>query len=104
MAAGFRHDTTRFHGPQNGLSPFHNLSFGESVTRRPCLLLNNNQTSTNLIIMSAMCQKETHAPQQNNPLFDHLVGAIGGLIVDSLRAGLAIPRSVAIWICPSLNR
>ena len=39
-----------------------------------CPLLSNNGQSVAVPRMSAMCQKQTHAPQQTVSLFDHLIG------------------------------
>src|SRR5215471_14125488 len=48
-----------------------------STYRMPkrCPLYPQKQTLELSLEMSALCQKRTHAPQQNWALFDHLVGA-----------------------------
>jgi len=45
------------------------------ITRQyRCPLYPQKRTSPGAVAMSALCQKQTHAAQQNG-LFDHLVGA-----------------------------
>src|SRR6516162_8510226 len=39
-----------------------------------CPLYPQKRTSVRPPLMSALCQKQTHALQQKGPLFDHLVG------------------------------
>src|SRR5262249_3640352 len=47
---------------------------GHHKTFNPCPLYPRKRTLGLSSEMSALCQKRTHAPQQNAHLFDHLVG------------------------------
>src|SRR5262249_3439415 len=55
------------------LSEAKNASGWRTFGQRP--LLPNIQTSSGGLLMSALCQKQTHAVQQLGLLLDHLVGA-----------------------------
>jgi len=47
---------------------------GHSPAHVACPLHPQKQTSQRAVGVSALCQKQTHAPQQNKSLFNHIVG------------------------------
>ena len=65
-------------------------AFGGIADIGACLLYPPKRTSELGREMSALCQKRTHAAQQNTSLFDHLVGAADQRQRDSEPSALAV--------------
>src|SRR5262249_11379750 len=83
-------------GFQSSLCPLWVRSGHHPLTEQ-CPLYPAKRTNSRRLVMSALCQKRTPAPQQNAPLFDHLVGVGEQLSnVAGIRANLTICISQAV--------